>query len=580
MRVLIFCLLICHHAVAFRAAIRQIKIRGNHKLTNKELAIFPLGEFNYFNQDNFDGEKKRLLAEYHRRGFLDAEILAAQVEVSPDFTYVNLIFQVKEGEVYELDEIKLSGDVPAFPDSSSWRSHFSLQKGEVLNLLLLQEEADKILNPYREDGYLLADLKAVVHVTRQAEPQKSGSITVTYDITKGPLIYVRQFLIEGNAFTKEDIIRREIPILRDMVCRLSDLHILQQQLTALGFFKRVEVLLVKTDELNEVDILIRVIEQPAWFFSVFPMIISDEGFVLSGIWAHRNLFGRSLFTSLSLRLSSFSKLFDFVLLEPRIFDSRQAILFEMHRRELLYPIFRSKRTGAGIRYTVPLGTYFKASPAVHLDLVDVEGLKDENLVSQEAVIAKNNWRNAWELLLAFDYAKSIWKMHGEASGTYSGFLNLSQLPFAELGTAFQVSSHIFKNFKIKGRFQAARLFSLQQIMLPLSERYFLGGQGSIRGYRPRSIGPKLGGIFKYLQSIEVEFPVWPKYALAGYSFADAGNAFLLDNSEAKTGLYWSLGAGIILNVWQFPLRFEVSIPLSKLAGNMPFDIFFGAASDW
>ena len=92
MRVLIFCLLICHHAVAFRAAIRQIKIRGNHKLTNKELAIFPLGEFNYFNQDNFDGEKKRLLAEYHRRGFLDAEILAAQVEVSPDFTYVNLIF--------------------------------------------------------------------------------------------------------------------------------------------------------------------------------------------------------------------------------------------------------------------------------------------------------------------------------------------------------------------------------------------------------------------------------------------------------------------------------------------------------
>jgi outer membrane protein insertion porin family len=591
MRVLLFCVLICYHDAAFLASIfsenhrfhiRQIKIRGNQKVASKELlsSLFSLEGINYFSQPHLDSYKKNLLAEYHRRGFLDAEILAAQVEVYPDFNAVNLIFQLKEGEKYELDEINLSGDIPIFHDSSSWRSHFSLQKGDVFNLLLLQEEADELLSQYREDGYLLAELKPKVRITRQAEFKKAGAVSVTYDIDKGSLIYVRQFLIEGNVFSKENVIRREIPVIGFRACRFSDLHLLQQKLMALGFLSRVQVLLVKTDILNQVDVLIRVVENPAWFFSVFPMFISDEGLVFSGIFAHRNWLGRGLYSSLSLRLSSFLNLFDFVFIEPRLFDSRQSFIFEIHRRELRYSTFHSKKIGASIGYTVPIGNYFKFSPAMHFDLVDIDGLKNEKLVEQEAFVAKNNWRNAWEVVFAFDYEKSIWKIHCEASGTYSGFLNFSQMPFAEAGTLFQISARIFKNFKIKWRFQSAKLFSLQQTMLPLSERYFLGGQGSVRGYRPRSIGPELGGVFKYLQSVEFEFPVWPKYAFTGYGFIDAGNAFLLDNFEKKARLYWSLGAGLILKIWQFPLRLELSAPLENQVSGIPFDVFFGAGSDW
>ncbi len=554
-----------------RAYIRHIKIKGNQHISTQELTKH--ADLNYLNQEDLDGVRKRLLAEYHRRGFLDAEILPTQIQVSPDYREVSLVFAVKEGEAYELDEINLTGDALMLKD-------LSLKKGDVLNLILLQEEMDALLNPYREQGYVLAELKPQVRMIRQASSTERGIVSVTYHVKKGPLIHVRQFLIEGNSFTAERVIRREIQGRADRVCRLHDLDFLQKKLMALGFFSNVKVLLVKADVLDEVDILIRVVEQPAWFLSVLPMAISDEGFVVSGILAHRNWFGIGLFTSLSLRLSSFSKLFDFVLFEPRAFDSKHSILFEMHQRQLEYSAFHTKSTGVGVHYTIPVGTYFKIRPGMQVDLVNIDQLKDENIARQEAFIPRNNWRNTWEILLAFDYEKSIWKIHGQISGAYSGFLNLSELQFVNMGSAFQISAHIFKNFKINGRFQAGRLLALQQSKLPLCERYFLGGQGSIRGYRPRSIGPELGGVFKYLQSIEVEFPVWPKYSFSGYAFADAGNAFSLNSFDQNPGLHWSLGTGFILNMLQFPLRFEMSIPLSKLGNGLPFDVFVGVSSDW
>ena len=77
--------------------------------------------------------------------------------------------------------------------------------------------------------------------------------------------------------------------------------------------------------------------------------------------------------------------------------------------------------------------------------------------------------------------------------------------------------------------------------LPASQRFFAGGDNSVRGYSYNSLGPKdengnvIGGRHLIFGSIEVERRVWNRVALA--AFVDAGNAldvFELD-LEASAG---------------------------------------------
>lgn len=78
--------------------------------------------------------------------------------------------------------------------------------------------------------------------------------------------------------------------------------------------------------------------------------------------------------------------------------------------------------------------------------------------------------------------------------------------------------------------------------LPASQRFFAGGDQSVRGYGFNTLGPTdaegnvIGGRHLLFGSLEAERRVWGRVALAG--FVDAGNALdsFSDNLEASVGL--------------------------------------------
>ena len=78
--------------------------------------------------------------------------------------------------------------------------------------------------------------------------------------------------------------------------------------------------------------------------------------------------------------------------------------------------------------------------------------------------------------------------------------------------------------------------------MPASQRFFAGGDQSVRGYSYNSLGPRdaagnvIGGRHLLFGSVEAERLVWGRYALA--AFVDAGNAFndLDEGVEVSAGL--------------------------------------------
>jgi outer membrane protein insertion porin family len=140
--------------------------------------------------------------------------------------------------------------------------------------------------------------------------------------------------------------------------------------------------------------------------------------------------------------------------------------------------------------------------------------------------------------------------------------------------------------------------------VPIFARFFLGGIMDVRGFRYRTIGPRvgltsstdpdsmpirnganIGGNLMYFQNLELEFPLVEAVGVRGVLFTDAGNAWNLEDNYCATSggaplhdvvrpcfdgldtladLRTSWGFGIRWFSPLGPLRFEWGRPFSPL----------------
>ena len=122
---------------------------------------------------------------------------------------------------------------------------------------------------------------------------------------------------------------------------------------------------------------------------------------------------------------------------------------------------------------------------------------------------------------------------------------------------------LWKSARILARAEGGYTLTSNFGDMPVSLRYFAGGDVSIRGYDFESLGPLnsngevIGGKNLLTGSVELDQRVAEKWSVA--VFADAGNAFDdFDNIDAKVGL----GTGIRWYSPVGPIRLDVAVPLA------------------
>jgi outer membrane protein insertion porin family len=118
--------------------------------------------------------------------------------------------------------------------------------------------------------------------------------------------------------------------------------------------------------------------------------------------------------------------------------------------------------------------------------------------------------------------------------------------------------------------------------VPLSERFFAGGDSTLRGFPRDGVDPVgaegvVGGEAMLLLNQEFRFPIWS--SLKGVLFYDAGNLYgeLADFDPAN--LRHVLGVGVRYETPIGPLRFEYGRKLDREEGESSGELFFaiGAA---
>ncbi len=118
--------------------------------------------------------------------------------------------------------------------------------------------------------------------------------------------------------------------------------------------------------------------------------------------------------------------------------------------------------------------------------------------------------------------------------------------------------------------------------IPISQRYYLGGRNSIRGFRENSLGPRgsdgavIGGDLSISNNLELRYSL--NQYLQLHSFYDLGNVFLDQSSISYSDLRESVGLGFRFKSPIGPIGLDFGHPLDRQDDESSWRVHFSVGS--
>jgi outer membrane protein insertion porin family len=531
-----------------------------------------------YQRETLRNDLRRIEAFYQTRGFLRVEVGEPDVRVDQKAKGIFITVTVKEQDQYRVGRLQVAGD--DLFGAEELKSLMRLQEGEIFDRSQLANDVLKLSDRYTERGYAFADVVPLTNID-----QERRLVNIDVQLDRGPQVRVGRVLIVGNEITRDKVIRREIRLSEGDLFDSSKLRRSRQRLGNLGFFEEVNLDTRRRPEEDLVDLEVRVKEQPTGAFTAGAGYSSTQSVIGTASIRQNNLFGRGQRLALTAALSSVSADFTLSFTEPYFLDSQFSLGLEAFNRRFDYDSFDSRETGAGLRFSRPIGEYLRAGLGYRYEDIDITDVSDD--ASQR--IKDLAGRSTSSVLTP----SIAWDSRDNQLNPSRGFYHFLSLDFAggPLGAENQFYKAVGEAnwyypvvgdlvFSARGRVGYGDGWGDKD--LPLLERFFVGTQAvTIRGYRLEDVGPKdingdaIGGNSLILLSGQLRFPVTQGLSLVG--FIDAGN--LYDKNEFDpTILRVGIGAGIRFVTPLGPLALDWGFKLDRKAGEKPSEIHFNVGS--
>ena len=617
-----------------------VEVTGNQSVPIEELrpmlARLQAGEV--FVSAYLDGAAGAIESLYLGRGFAQVSVTPAPNETNPTPTgigQVRPVIAITEGPRTLIADVTFLGNEQI--TDARLQSLVTLTAGSPYYVPRVADDRERVLLEYLNEGF-----SAVVV---QVEPVLSAdgtSASLVYRITEGPQTIVDHILITGNTRTSPDIIRRELLFRTGEPLGLADLIESRRRLAALGLFRRVQITEISHGGSAEHDVLVTVEEAPATTLSYGGGLeasrrlrrgelgealerfeLAPRGFFDVG---RRNVGGKNrsmnLYTRVSLRpedrtdAGDDGRAFGFsdyrVVLtyrEPRPYGingdltmtgaveqgvrssfnfARKGVTAELQRR--LSPLVRSSA-----RYSFATTRIFDARlddedqalidrrfPQVRLSTIagalsrdtrdDVLEPTRGTLLSVEGSLAARAMGG--QVGFVKGYGQGLWftRLPGRRSVVLAtrlavGLADPFPRPDRQVGEDGQIEEVIIED-------------------LPASERFFAGGDTTVRGFALDTVGagntispqgfPR-GGNAVLIMNGELRVPVTTNLAAA--LFLDGGNVYERIADFGVTELRGSYGFGVRYRSPIGPIRLDLGFKIDRRPNESPraFHFSFGQA---
>jgi outer membrane protein insertion porin family len=506
-------------------------------------------------EDTLSLDIERIKAAYQDVGYLDVKVKPADVTLVDDES-LQVVIEVDEGPQYHLGSIKISGDI--LGEESELEKLVKMQPGDVFGRENMRKSVLALTDLYANSGY------AYVNVSPLTDKNKQELLVdLELQIDQGQLVYVEQINIHGNTTTRDKVIRREIKLVEGEKYNASKVKAANRSIRNLGFFEEVNVTNKRGSQEDQTIIDVDVTEQSTGTFSLGVGYSTSENAMFTGSLTQNNFMGYGIETSLSTSLGSTTTTYSLSVTDPHFLDSEWTLGGEIYKKESDYDDYDDSRNGAAIKGGHAITQNSKLYLTYRLEAKRISDI-DDDVTSPTILDAEG------DSLLSSITSEWVRKTVNNYQDPSSGGVTELSLELAGLGGTEYFLKGIAEHrhyfpvfwdtvFSIHG--------SVGYIMetwgddgIPLSEKFFLGGLSSLRGFNSREVGPTedgeyIGGEKMAYANFEYIFPLAADMGIKGVLFFDVGNAWS-DDEAYFSDLRFDIGPGIR---WLSPvglLRFE------------------------
>ncbi|MCL2178894.1 MAG: outer membrane protein assembly factor BamA [Proteobacteria bacterium] len=539
-----------------------------------------------FRDDGFQYSLQAIQAVYYDRGFINVRVESPQVSLSADKRYVFIGLRIEEGLPFDLGKLGFSGDELVPP--AQLRPKLKSRSGQRFSRSSMMEDIQTISDAYYDLGYAYANVTPLTDLDTE-----NRIVDIVFDIQKGERVKIERIDIIGNTKTRDKVIRREVRVYEGELFSGTAMKRSQERVTALGYFEKVEVTHRPGSTPGTIVVSVEVKEKPTGSFQLSLGFSSYENLIFMAQVQESNFLGWGQSLVAAFQISSLRQHIQLAYTYPYFLDTDFVFSAEAFRAEADYFGFSRNSWGGNVN----LGYYLWEDVTLSVGY------------GFESVKVERGYTSSANVPFASQYQKGTlstlrlsaqWDKRDNRLFPTKGFL---QYVSAELGPSFLGGSFVLNRYTAFSRWYVPLFWGLvlkanatigyiQQLNsdkpIPISERYFLGGIDSVRGYYLRSISPSVlvpsssrpdagttsfavGGDKKFVFNLELEFPIFPQAGIRGVVFYDAGNAFAMDakffqdkqNKKLPLSLYHSVGFGFRWFSPVGPLRFEWGIPLNR-----------------
>ncbi|MEE2673249.1 MAG: outer membrane protein assembly factor BamA [Myxococcota bacterium] len=463
--------------------------------------------------------------KYTNSGYLQAEVGEPEVEPREDGLYLRV--QIREGPQFRVGDLTVTGD--ATIDLEALREKLKLEEGDIFNRSYLTFDVEQLERFYTDRGFYFA------HVTPSAMPsQESLTVDVEFQVTKGPLYFIRHIEIAGNTRTVDPVIRREMRMVEGQLYSARALQISNTRVRRLGFFEDVGFEPKPTDDPAQLDLEVNVVERPTGAFSFGAGFSSQDKFVLSASLNNSNAFGLGYRVNLTAEYGRRTSRLYLSATDPYFLDSEFSLGLTAFVTTVRFQDFEQDQQGVDLTLGHSLREDNTARLFLNYSFAE-RRIKQAANVNTSAplfreILQKNESTSLMGIAFRSDtrddrFAPTSGTNYGATAeyagiggfanflrvdGRFSYYLEAPSWPFDRSAFVFSTRLGYTLPFNSVADYSldlpevtacdiesrctnVARLDNIDtDVKLPLTDRYFLGGIGSyqLRGYKSRSLGPR------------------------------------------------------------------------------------------
>jgi outer membrane protein insertion porin family len=195
--------------------------------------------------------------QYRTQGFATTEVASAANEIGDGI--VQPVITIKEGPRVLVGAVSLSGNRAVSSDRVL--PVIALRKGDPFYGPAVARDRDAIVDFYLNEGYAAAEVTAAPGTPLKTADGGATS-DIVFKIVEGPQTIVEHIFITGNLRTKASIVERELDIKEGQPLGQAALTESRRRLTTLGLFRRIQISAVSHGDPALRDIIISLEEAP------------------------------------------------------------------------------------------------------------------------------------------------------------------------------------------------------------------------------------------------------------------------------------------------------------------------------